>query len=296
VTIVISLQTVGIGLVAAMLVTPAAAAYMLTRRLPVMMTYSILFGVLSGIIGLYLSYYLNIASGASIVLVATLIFSGGLLFITARPHAARASGPFQAINQRKGSYESNWPVSLSWLPQLVNPADVTLRALEVLRSVDCVICEEIREGSTLLKKLGVTPKELIALNEHNEQEQAADIVVRLFNKQDLALISDCGTPVFADPGHYLVQQATDVGIPVVPIPGPSSLMASPVPVGFQLDPLRFWRILAARSRAAQARADAPARPGHGSRADGYPLSPGSAAGRCEQEPSAKASKLCWPAT
>jgi len=74
VTIVISLQTVGIGLVAAMLVTPAAAAYMLTRRLPVMMTYSILFGVLSGIIGLYLSYYLNIASGASIVLVATLIF------------------------------------------------------------------------------------------------------------------------------------------------------------------------------------------------------------------------------
>jgi manganese/iron transport system permease protein len=74
VTIVISLQTVGIGLVAAMLVTPAASAYMLTRRLPVMMAFSILFGVLSGIIGLYLSYYLNIASGASIVLVATLIF------------------------------------------------------------------------------------------------------------------------------------------------------------------------------------------------------------------------------
>jgi 16S rRNA (cytidine1402-2'-O)-methyltransferase len=107
-----------------------------------------------------------------------------------------------------------------------NPADITLRALEVLRSVDCVICEEIREGSTLLKKLGVMPRELIALNEHNEQEQSADIVVRLFNKQDLALISDCGTPVFADPGHYLVQQVTDVGIPVVPIPGPSSLMAA----------------------------------------------------------------------
>jgi len=107
-----------------------------------------------------------------------------------------------------------------------NMADITLRALEVLRSVDCVICEEMREGSTLLKKLGVAPKELIALNEHNEQEQAADIVVRLFNKQDLALISDCGTPVFADPGHYLIQQVADVGIPVVPIPGPSSLMAA----------------------------------------------------------------------
>jgi manganese/iron transport system permease protein len=80
VTIVISLQTVGIGLVAAMLVTPAAAAYMLTRRLPVMMAYSILFGDLSGIIGLYLSYYLNIASGASIVLVATLIFLAAYFF------------------------------------------------------------------------------------------------------------------------------------------------------------------------------------------------------------------------
>ena len=80
ITIVISLQTVGIGLVAAMLVTPAAAAYMLTRRLPVMMAFSILFGVLSGIIGLYLSYYLNIASGASIVLVATLIFLAAYFF------------------------------------------------------------------------------------------------------------------------------------------------------------------------------------------------------------------------
>jgi len=124
-----------------------------------------------------------------------------------------------------------------------NPADVTLRALEVLRSVDCVICEEIREGSTLLKKLGVTPKELIALNEHNEQEQAADIVVRLFNKQDLALISDCGTPVFADPGHYLVQQATDVGIPVVPIPGPSSLMAALSLLDFNLTRFVFGGFL-----------------------------------------------------
>lgn len=95
VTIVISLQTVGIGLVAAMLVTPAAAAYMLTRRLPVMMAFSILFGVFSGIIGLYLSYYLNIASGASIVLVATLIFLLAF-FLSPRPHMA--PGAFQVMN------------------------------------------------------------------------------------------------------------------------------------------------------------------------------------------------------
>jgi ABC-type Mn2+/Zn2+ transport system permease subunit len=88
VTIVISLQTVGIGLVAAMLVTPAAAAYMLTRRLPVMMAFSMLFGVLSGITGLYLSYYLNIASGPSIVLVATLIFLLAFFF-SPRSHVWR---------------------------------------------------------------------------------------------------------------------------------------------------------------------------------------------------------------
>jgi ABC-type Mn2+/Zn2+ transport system permease subunit len=74
ITIVISMQTVGISLVAAMLVTPSAAAFMLTRRLPTMMALSMAFGASSSLIGLYLSYYLNIASGASIVLTATFIF------------------------------------------------------------------------------------------------------------------------------------------------------------------------------------------------------------------------------
>ncbi|HNR46988.1 MAG TPA: metal ABC transporter permease [Anaerolineaceae bacterium] len=73
-TIVISMQTVGIGLVAAMLVTPAATAYLLTRRLRVMMLLSAGIGAFSGIVGLYVSYYLNIASGAAIVLSATLFF------------------------------------------------------------------------------------------------------------------------------------------------------------------------------------------------------------------------------
>ena len=73
-TIVISIQTVGVGLVAAMLVTPAAAAYLLARRLPVMMTLSAIIGAASSLIGLYLSYYADIPSGAAIVLVATFIF------------------------------------------------------------------------------------------------------------------------------------------------------------------------------------------------------------------------------
>jgi manganese/iron transport system permease protein len=73
-TIVVSMQTVGVGLVAAMLVTPAATAYLLTRRLPTMMAISAGFGAFSSLAGLYLSYYANIASGAAIVLVSTTLF------------------------------------------------------------------------------------------------------------------------------------------------------------------------------------------------------------------------------
>ncbi|MGD0339904.1 MAG: metal ABC transporter permease [Bacteroidota bacterium] len=74
ITIVVSLQVVGIALVAAMLVTPAATAYLLTRRLPTMAAVSALLGILSGVLGLYSSYYLNIASGAAVVLSATFFF------------------------------------------------------------------------------------------------------------------------------------------------------------------------------------------------------------------------------
>jgi manganese/iron transport system permease protein len=83
-TVVISLQTVGIGLVAAMLVTPAATAYLLTRRLAHMMTLAAGLGAISSIIGLYISYYASIASGAAIVLVATGFFLLAFLFAPGR--------------------------------------------------------------------------------------------------------------------------------------------------------------------------------------------------------------------
>jgi len=84
VTIVVSLQTVGIGLVAAMLVTPPAAAALLTRRLSAMIGVSAGIGAFSSLVGLYLSYYLNVASGAAIVLVATLIFLLAFFFAPRR--------------------------------------------------------------------------------------------------------------------------------------------------------------------------------------------------------------------
>ncbi len=79
-TVVVSMQTVGVGLVAAMLVTPGATAYLLTRRLPAMMAVAALLGAVSSLVGLYVSYYLNVASGAAVVLTATCLFLLAFLF------------------------------------------------------------------------------------------------------------------------------------------------------------------------------------------------------------------------
>lgn len=83
-TVVVSMQTVGVGLVAAMLVTPAASAYLLTRRLRMMMIVSAVIGAFSSLAGLYLSYYLNVASGAAIILTATVVFFLVFLFAPQR--------------------------------------------------------------------------------------------------------------------------------------------------------------------------------------------------------------------
>lgn len=96
-TIVIALQTVGVGLVAALLVTPAATAYLLTRRLAAMMLVAAVFGAVSAVAGLYLSYYVNIASGAAIVLVCTLFFI--LVFLFA-PHNGLAVRVLQRMRAK----------------------------------------------------------------------------------------------------------------------------------------------------------------------------------------------------
>ena len=120
-----------------------------------------------------------------------------------------------------------------------NWEDITIRALNILKSVDLLVCEEFRVGSTLLKKLSLPKKELINLNEHNEKEQAQLVIQKLMEGLDIALISDCGTPVFADPGHMLINQAIQVGIQIVPIPGASSLMTTLSVLDFKLDQFYF---------------------------------------------------------
>jgi 16S rRNA (cytidine1402-2'-O)-methyltransferase len=124
-----------------------------------------------------------------------------------------------------------------------NYKDITLRALDILKQVDGVICEELREGSTLLKKLGVENK-LMPLNEHNEDAQSIEIITHLQQGQSFALVSDCGTPVFADPGSSLIDQVVGSGIPVVPVPGPSSVMAALSLANFKIDKFIYGGFLA----------------------------------------------------
>ncbi len=125
-----------------------------------------------------------------------------------------------------------------------DPGDITLRAVETLRQVEVVICEELRLGTTLLKQLGITDREVVALNEHNEHERVPELVQRmLVSGSCMALVSDCGTPVFSDPGSFFIQQAVEMGIPVTPVPGPSSLMAALSVLDFKLEKFVYAGLL-----------------------------------------------------
>jgi 16S rRNA (cytidine1402-2'-O)-methyltransferase len=120
-----------------------------------------------------------------------------------------------------------------------HPDDITLRAIKILNQVDAVICEELRQGAKTLKALGIAAKDLVSLNEHNEKEQTADILQRLYAQQTLALICDGGTPIFSDPGYYLIEQVTLSGYEVIPVPGASSLTAALSILDFKMEKFIF---------------------------------------------------------
>ncbi len=126
-----------------------------------------------------------------------------------------------------------------------NPDDITLRALKVLKEVDFVICEEYKVGSRLLKSYDIK-KPLELLNEHNETEQTQVILDRLvLNGETAAMISDAGTPLFADPGNNLVWSCHQNGIDVVPVPGASSIMAALMVSGLKLEQFLYYGFLPA---------------------------------------------------
>jgi len=106
-----------------------------------------------------------------------------------------------------------------------NLADITLRALDTLRSVDVVACEDTRVTARLLRHFQIE-KPLLSLHQHNERKAGGRVLGALLDGKAVALVSDAGTPVVSDPGANLIAAVRAEGIPVFPIPGPSALAAA----------------------------------------------------------------------
>ena len=120
-----------------------------------------------------------------------------------------------------------------------NYDDITLRALKTLREVDFIICEEYKPARRLLSSYEIN-KELISLNEHNEKESTSEIISEILKGKTAALISDAGTPLFSDPGSFLVEQCISQKIEIVPIPGASSLLSALVGSGYHFDKFYYY--------------------------------------------------------
>jgi 16S rRNA (cytidine1402-2'-O)-methyltransferase len=120
-----------------------------------------------------------------------------------------------------------------------NFGDMTFRALDTLMAVDLVVCEERREGGRLLRHFGIE-KPVETLNEHNETAATGTILGHLRSGKNVALMSDCGTPLFSDPGRLLVRGSIKAGIRVVPLPGASSLLPALTVSGFSIDQFLFY--------------------------------------------------------
>jgi 16S rRNA (cytidine1402-2'-O)-methyltransferase len=128
-----------------------------------------------------------------------------------------------------------------------NLRDITLRAIDVLRSVDLVLAEDTRHSRHLLDHHAIATR-AESYHEHNEARATESALARLRDGRDVALISDAGTPLLSDPGARLVRAAADAGIPVVPVPGPSALLAALVPSAISSDRFTFFGFLARKGR------------------------------------------------
>jgi 16S rRNA (cytidine1402-2'-O)-methyltransferase len=133
-----------------------------------------------------------------------------------------------------------------------NLGDLSPRAREVLESADVIAAEDTRRTRGLLSHIGAeTP--VIAYHEHNEEQRAADVLERLAAGENVALVSDAGTPLISDPGWRLVHAAQAAGFDVVPIPGPSAVIAALSAVGLPTDRFVFEGFLPRRDGARKER-------------------------------------------
>jgi 16S rRNA (cytidine1402-2'-O)-methyltransferase len=127
-----------------------------------------------------------------------------------------------------------------------NLEDITFRAVRTLKDCDLIACEDTRHTLKLLNHYGIE-KPLISYHDHNESERSAELIGRLRHGSSVALISDAGMPLVADPGYRLVTSAVAEGISVQPIPGPSALVTALAASGLPTDSFRFAGFLPPKS-------------------------------------------------
>lgn len=105
---------------------------------------------------------------------------------------------------------------------LGNPGDLSVRAREILGSVDGILAEDTRRAGSLFARCGIPSSGFTSLHDHNEEARIPQVIARLTEGQSLALVSDAGTPLLSDPGYRLVRACREAGIRVSPVPGPSA--------------------------------------------------------------------------
>jgi 16S rRNA (cytidine1402-2'-O)-methyltransferase len=133
-----------------------------------------------------------------------------------------------------------------------NLEDITQRALRILGEVKLVACEDTRRTRVLLNHFGIKTK-TVSYHEHNERARAAEICELLASGQSVALVSDAGTPLINDPGFRVVDRAIELNLPVVPVPGPTALIAALVASGLPSEEFFFAGFLPARANARRGR-------------------------------------------
>ena len=133
-----------------------------------------------------------------------------------------------------------------------NLQDISARALDVLKAVSLIAAEDTRHSKKLLAHYGIATT-LQAVHEHNERDVTDRLLQKLTGGDDIALVSDAGTPLISDPGFYLVRAARQSGIRVVPVPGPAALIAALSVAGLATDRFVFEGFLPARQAARRQR-------------------------------------------
>ncbi len=119
-----------------------------------------------------------------------------------------------------------------------NLSDITFRAVETLKTVDFIAAEDTRTSSILLKHYSIS-KPMVSFHSHSATTRSRELVDRLLQGESAALITDAGTPGISDPGYTLVRDAVDEGVDVIPIPGPTALVAALSASGLRMDRFVF---------------------------------------------------------